>query len=138
MSFVTQPVINNTTGVIGGTLTLTPDPTELTNVTATTTTATPVNPATSPGNNGSFYQIIFANSTHGYAVDSTAAVGNMILVKNVGAVSGFIRIYNSNGSAVALNQVSVANGSYIDFALSSGKKLIVYTNTATKISVSYL
>ncbi len=133
---VTQPVINNSTGRSGGTLNLVP--TDIIDLSVTSSVVlTPALPA-APGatTNGTFVLLTFAASTHGYAVEAAPAVGDFFIVKNVSAITGTVRLYTTAASAI--NGVNISAGGYIDFSLSSGKKIIVYVGTASNISVTYL
>lgn len=133
---VTQPVINNSTGRSGGTLNLVP--TDITDFSVTSsvvlTTLVPAAPGNTP--NGRFVLLTFAASTHGYAVQAAPTVGDFFIVKNVGAITGTVRLYTTAASAI--NGVNISAGGYIDFGLSSGKKIIVYVGTALNISVTYI
>jgi hypothetical protein len=131
---VTQPVINNSTGSAGGTLNLVPTDIIDFSVTSSLVLASVVSTGATP--NGRFVLLTFAASTHGYAVEAAPAVGDFFIVKNVGAITGTIRLFTTAASAI--NGVNVSAGSYMDFGLSSGKKIIVYVGTASNISVTYL
>jgi hypothetical protein len=131
---VTQPVINNSTGRAGGTLNLVPTDITDFSVTSSLVLASVVSTGATP--NGRFVLLTFAASTHGYAVEAQPTVGDFFIVKNVGAITGTVRLFTNVASAI--NGVNIGAGSYMDFGLSSGKKIIVYVGTALNISVTYL
>ena len=131
---VTQPVINNSTGRSGGTLNLIPTNITDFSVTSSLVLASVVSTGATP--NGRFVLLTFASSTHGYAVEATPNLGDFFIVKNVGAITGTVRLFTTNASAI--NGVNISAGSYIDFGLSSGKKIIVYVGSPSNISVTYL
>jgi hypothetical protein len=129
---VTQPVINNTTGITGGTLTLTPDTSEMANSTVTVNAATVAATIVA----GNFYQVTFNDPTYILTMTLSGNVADLFIVKNVGAISGSVQIIGGSASIV-LNQIPIGTGN-ITFGLSSGKKLVIYTKTANKISVTYV
>jgi hypothetical protein len=131
---VTQPVINNSTGAAGGTLNLVP--TDITDfpVTSSVLLAAVVSTGATP--NGRYVLLTFSASTHGYAIEAQPTVGDFFIVKNVGAITGTVRLFSTAISAI--NGVNISGGSYMDFGLSSGKKLIVYVGTIGNISVTYM
>lgn len=133
---VSQPIINNTTGVAEGSLTL---DSEIDNVTGSSTLS-PSAPG-SANTNGSFISVTYATTSYYLAVRSDAVAGDFFLVKNTGAVTGYVRIYHGTGATVgsSINGVPTSsNNDYMDFVLSSGKKLVIYCKTVKKISVSYV
>ncbi len=130
---VTQPVINNSTGATGGTLTL---QTGEIVTTALTSAASPALPGSATPD-GTFGTIDFSSNVY-CSVRSDAGAGDFFIVKNISAVSGTVALYNGSAGIASINGVSIASGSYIGFGLSSGKKIVVYTKTAGVISVSYL
>jgi hypothetical protein len=136
LGVVSQPVINNTTGVSDGSLTLT---SEITDVSGSVT-LTPSEPA-SANANGSFISVSFTTSSYYLATRCDAVAGDFFLIKNTGAISGTVRLYHGTGgtSGSSINGIPTStNGDYIDFALSTGKKLAVYCKTVKKLSVSYV
>lgn len=136
LGVVSQPVINNTTGVSDGSLTLT---SEIVDVTGNVT-LTPSEPATA-NTNGSFISVTFTSSSYYLLSRCDATAGDFFLIKNTGAISGTVRLYHGTGgtSGSSINGIPTsADGDFIDFALSTGKKLAVYCKTTKKISVSYI
>lgn len=136
LGLVSQPVINNTTGVSDGSLTLTSEFTDIIG----SATLTPSAPG-SANTNGSFISISFASSTYYLPVSCDAVAGDFFLIKNTSAVSGTVRLYHGTGATVgsSINGIPTsANDDFMNFILSTGKKLAVYCKTVKKLSVSYV
>jgi hypothetical protein len=132
---VLQPVINNSSGEMPGTINLQSDYTDV----ICSSVIAPVVPSTTA--NGSFVRVTF-NSTGEYCnVRLDGTFGNHFIVKNVSAITGKIAIYHETGATVGstINNIGTsANDDYMEFNLSSGKKLSVYVLITNKISVTYL
>lgn len=136
LGVVSQPIINNATGVSDGSLSLT---SEFTDVSGSVT-LTPSLPG-SANTNGSFISVSFTTSSHYLAARCDAVVGDFFLIKNTGAISGTVRLYHGTGatSGSSINGIPTsANGDYIDFSLSAGKKMVIYCKTVKKLSISYV
>lgn len=133
LGVVTQPVINNTTTNTGGTLTLGTD--QITSGTCTARAVGDLTIDTVP--KGEFTTITFSSGLEYCNVDTTGSVGDMFVVKNIGALSGKVRIFAA--LAGSINSVPAGVGDYLEFSLSSGKKLVYYIHsTAGRISVTYV
>ena len=136
LGLVSQPIINNTTGVSDGSLTLT---SEITDVVGSVS-LTPSAPG-SANTNGSFISVSFTTSLYYLPVSCYAIAGDFFLIKNTSAVTGTVRLYHGTGatSGSSINGIPTSvNDDFMDFSLSSGKKLVVYCKTVKKLSVSYV
>jgi hypothetical protein len=133
---VVQPVINNSSGEMAGTVNL---DSEYVDVTCSSS-ALPSAPG-SQNASGNFVKITFTNSGEYCSVRSDAAVGHHFIIKNVSAITGYVALYHGTGATASssINGIATsANNDYMLFNLSSGKKLSIYVKTAQKISVTYL
>jgi len=135
---ITQPIINNISGTTAGTLSLTSEIADMP-VTGVALTTAITSATTIP--NASFVKITFGSSPLNYynlkTNSTTQLSGDFFIIKNVGALQGIVRLFNQPATGI-INGITATTGSYMDFALLSGKKLVVYVLTTGTVSVTYL